>query len=170
MRSQVFGKVLLDILINCLRNPEVFLQLFQGILFYVCHDVVNSLGARFLQLFADRVKVPSDLLLILNSHKLKLYKGVKKGFYRRGKSGVFVNTLDKGLKLFFELASRTFVIPTLFLALDIVKFGFITTPEDIVLEIDLINLTRYFVKAVHVELNNQMHTCLTKDPKLLCLK
>lgn len=76
VRSQVFGEILFDVLINCLRNIQVFLQLFQGILFDVCHDAGNFLGPRVLQLFTNWVKVPSDLYLVLDGHEFELDEGV----------------------------------------------------------------------------------------------
>jgi hypothetical protein len=74
------------------------------------------------------------------------------------------------LELLLKLAARAFAILALLLALDVVEFCLIATPEYIILEINLVDLAGDLMKAVHVELRNNKLTCLTNDPKLLCLK
>ena len=49
------------------------------------------------------------------------------------------------------------------------KFGFISD-KFIVLELNLIPISSYFMEIVHIELYEMRFTCLTKEDMLECLK
>lgn len=170
MWTKVFSEVLVNILVNSLRNLQILFKVFQRILFYVSHDWSYFLWSRVFQLLADWVEITSYLSLILNCYEFKLDESPQQCLDGWCDSVVLVDAFKNRLKLLFKLAARVFLIPTLLFSFNFMEVGLVTSPKDFVLEIYFIHLSRNLMETVHVQLNKATLTCLTNEPKLLCRK